>query len=477
MMRYSRMNRALALALAAVTIASLQPLRAYAEPEDGVTDDVVVLELELDQDTEEADLPTSGTFGELRWRVTDKELTITGSGDMLVVDSYPWAGYSTSVQTVTIGNGITSIGDGAFRDFTKLNSVNLGGSMDIIGTSAFEGCSSLTAIDIPYTVDRVGSRAFADCGRLSSVMLAEGVIELGSQAFADDGRLWTVFVPKSVITLGDDCIPAGVTVSSYPETMAEVYAVITGNDFVASSATYTIQFDGNGKDGGKDVKKMKNRSFGQTCILNANRYTRKGYTFTGWNTKKDGSGLSYSDKQTVRALAKAEGQTVTLYAQWQINSYKIMYNGNGADSGKMETIELQYKDKYDLPGSEYKRAGYEFAGWNTAKDGSSRAIKDKATVQKLTTEGYVTLYARWEPISYTIRYDDNGATLGGMQSEACKYGKTYVLAGNKYWSLGHKFAGWNTKADGSGTAYTDRAEVTNVTAEKGKTVVLYAQWE
>lgn len=58
--------------------------------------------------------------------------------------------------------------------------------------------------------------------------------------------------------------------------------------------------------------------------LDANQFTREGYTFTGWNTVKDPTttpGVSYADKQSVINLTTSE--SITLYAQWEANKSTI----------------------------------------------------------------------------------------------------------------------------------------------------------
>ena len=59
--------------------------------------------------------------------------------------------------------------------------------------------------------------------------------------------------------------------------------------------------------------------------LTKNAFTRKDFTFCGWNTRADGSGKAYADQASTRPLAEqaSYGQTVTLYAQWSINPPKI----------------------------------------------------------------------------------------------------------------------------------------------------------
>ncbi len=80
----------------------------------------------------------------------------------------------------------------------------------------------------------------------------------------------------------------------------------------APATTFAITYDANGGTGTMDKQTAE---AGATVTLTANAFTRSGYTFTGWNTAKDGSGTTYSDKASV----KVDGD-MTLYAQWKANS-------------------------------------------------------------------------------------------------------------------------------------------------------------
>ena len=51
--------------------------------------------------------------------------------------------------------------------------------------------------------------------------------------------------------------------------------------------------------------------------------------FNGWNTKKDGSGTKYSNKQSVKNLTSNNGATITLYAQWKAHVCTITFDSNG----------------------------------------------------------------------------------------------------------------------------------------------------
>jgi uncharacterized repeat protein (TIGR02543 family) len=79
--------------------------------------------------------------------------------------------------------------------------------------------------------------------------------------------------------------------------------------------------------------------------------------------------------------------------------------------------------------------------------------------------------------TYKIKYDGNGATSGSMSAKTCKYGKTYKLAANKYKKKGYTFAGWNTKKNGKGKTYKNKASIKNLASKSGKTITLYAQWK
>ena len=81
-----------------------------------------------------------------------------------------------------------------------------------------------------------------------------------------------------------------------------------------------------------------------------------------------------------------------------------------------------------------------------------------------------------QPTGYTVTFDGNGGS-GTMANQSFDYDEKKALTANSFTRTGHAFTGWNTKADGSGTPYTDEQEVKNLTDTDGGTVTLYAQWE
>ena len=79
-----------------------------------------------------------------------------------------------SLKTLTIGNSVTSIGEGAFMDCSGLTEVTIPGSVTSIGALAFDRCSGLTEVTIPNSVTSIGEGAFWDCSSLTEVTISDG---------------------------------------------------------------------------------------------------------------------------------------------------------------------------------------------------------------------------------------------------------------------------------------------------------------
>lgn len=93
----------------------------------------------------------------------------------------------------------------------------------------------------------------------------------------------------------------------------------------------------------------------------------------------------------------------------------------------------------------------------------------------------MTMTALADEDAYTVIFDSNVPVnastkcTGTMDEQSFSYDETKALSANGYSLPGYEFNGWNTKADGSGTAYPDKAEVQNL-SDNGGAVILYAQW-
>ena len=194
--------------------------------------------------------------------------------------------------------------------------------------------------------------------------------------------------------------------------------------------------------------------------LNANSFTREGYNFLNWNTAADGTGDSYADGATVNLT-----ENTTLYAQWTQDPVITFDKNDG--SGTAATQTVPYGESATLNANSFTRTGYTFTGWNTKADGSGTAYGDGASV---SLSSNVTLYAQWQLNTYSYSFDANGGS-GSMSGGSAAYGESIQLPGNTFTRPKYTFTGWNTRADGSGTAYTDNASLTLT-----EDTTLYAQW-
>jgi len=206
-------KRLLSFVLAVLMIASLLPATALA-----------------------ADIVDSGTCGaegdgsNLTWTLDSEGLlTIGGTGAMKEYDPYkaPWYGSRSRVKSAVIADGVTSIGDYAFRDCYNLASVTIPDSVTSIDWSAFAGCASLTSVTIPGSVTSIGGAAFSDCTSLTSVTIPDSVTSIGDYAFSDCTSLTSVTIPNSVTSIGHDAFYncASLTSVMIPDSMTSI-----GND-------------------------------------------------------------------------------------------------------------------------------------------------------------------------------------------------------------------------------------------------------
>ena len=249
--------------------------------------------------------------------------------------------------------------------------------------------------------------------------------------------------------------------------------------------------------------------------------TRTGYSFKGWAT-------STSASSGITGSYTPSGN-VTLYAIWEANTLFIRYHANGGVVGENEYEfhlngdGLIYRGDSEFPsyfyfGATYEaglmnattfaltREGYVFQGWSYSTDGSSTVFDqdDSLRPEELCPDlangsTTITLYAIWQANTYTITYNANGGT-GAPANQTKTYGVDLTLstsqptradeaAGSYTVTLNanggsvspssltaarttsYTFKDWNTKADGSGTAYAPGASYT-----ANEAATFYAQW-
>lgn len=144
----------------------------------------------------------SGTCGtDLTWELTcDGVLTISGEGEMANWDKYhhhPWGSFD--VKSVVIKEGVTSIGDYAFRDCFQIRFISIPNSVKYVWGYAFLGCNGLESVDLGSSVTTIGSFAFEGCTALTSVVIPKSVTSIGEAPFRGCSSLESIVVEAGCV--------------------------------------------------------------------------------------------------------------------------------------------------------------------------------------------------------------------------------------------------------------------------------------
>lgn len=185
--------------------------------------------------------------------------------------------------------------------------------------------------------------------------------------------------------------------------------------------------------------------------------------------------LTYIDKNwCARAYVELQYETPDLYIHVIFNIIKC---GGVTGAGSI----YEYDQTVSLFAHPFE--GYKFKDWEIDFTPSSPIDLTNPNLTFLAMDAINmpkstrNIYANFSPITYTIQFNGNGATSGSTTPIVATYGETHTLNTNGFIRPGYKFIGWNTRANGTGTAYSENANVSNLTSEDGKTITLYAQWE
>ena len=196
-----------------------------------------------------------------------------------------------------------------------------------------------------------------------------------------------------------------------------------GNTGEGSVSLRTINFNANGGSVEIDKKVIgTNTSYGVLPTP-----TRAYYHFLGWYTAPTG-GVEVTPETILT-------EDITVYAHWQIYSYTVTYNPTGGSVSPTSVTRDHGSALGTLPTP--TRTNYKFLGWFTAESGGTQ-VSSSTTVTSTTT-----LYAHWELIAYTVRYNatENGGTTS-VQSKLVTIGSQVDLSPSASKS-GYDFIGWN----------------------------------
>lgn len=202
--------------------------------------------------------------------------------------------------------------------------------------------------------------------------------------------------------------------------------------------------------------------------------TRPGHTQLGWN----------QDSQATQAQAEVtmvEGG-MTVYAVW-VGNPVLTYDTNKPNTwnGQMPSTPASVSVAYNTAaadgsgwqsGDTSKIRGYRFLGWYAGPQDDA-GLYDWNTL--LT--GNVTVYAHWERLKASVVYDRNAKDAKGSHANTTGWQYSDVTVpsdtSKSFKRDGYVFLGWDTQADGNGTAYKDGSQV----PLQDKDITLYAQWQ
>ena len=188
----------------------------------------------------------------------------------------------------------------------------------------------------------------------------------------------------------------------------------------------------------------------------ANTFVNNGYTFKGWAFAQNAANADYPDNCIVAdQWIDSCYPKVDLYAVWSANSYKVTYNANGGTNAPAAQSFL-YNSGEKLSTQVPVRTGYKFVGWRSG----TTVYNPGDSIPSGTMD--LDLKAMWIVNSYQVAFNGNESTNGAMESECFNYDEAKALNKNAYSKDGYSFKNWNTKADGSGTTYSDEQTISKL---------------
>ena len=156
-------------------------------------------------------LPYTGTCGatgneeNVIWTFepADNSITISGTGamaDYANATAMPWNSFKTSITSLIIEDGVTTIGTRAFYGCSSLASITFPETFSSIGNYAFYNDTALTSVALPEGITDVGNSLFYGCTHLASVTLPSTLLSIGSSAFHSNA-FTSISIPSSVSTI------------------------------------------------------------------------------------------------------------------------------------------------------------------------------------------------------------------------------------------------------------------------------------
>jgi len=229
--------------------------------------------------------------------------------------------------------------------------------------------------------------------------------------------------------------------------------------------TFTVIFHANEGIGTVPAAQTVNAGSDIT-IPDGGELFRIGYAFTAWNTRADGTGITFDVGDTYTPT-----RNVTLYAIWNVaGTFTVTFDANGGDGTTPNPQMVNEGFSITIPcGGGLSKTYHTFGGWATKDDGTGDIFDEGDT---FTPTGDITLYARWVIVSFTVTFDANSGS-GDVPDPQTVNADSYITipCDNGLTKSGYTFDGWNTMADGMGESFSE-----GDTYRPTEDITLYAVW-
>lgn len=406
----------------------------------------------------------------------------------------------TKLKTVTLPDTVTQFYSQTFKNCTALEEINIPKSIQVIQPQEFLGCSSLKTVDFRGTsVVRICDEAFKDCTSLTSVYWGEPKnLSIDAYAFQDCTNLETVDCSKTNISSIENYAfyncsklkKIDLSSSTMEQTGQSIFRACTSLEEVILPKTLKeinyLTFSGTA------IKTLDLRETAITKIIDSGcanmdalktlylPATLEEFGDYAFLAKKSSSGRLYIysniPEADINAMAnKAIGVWSGRRISFPKGTYTIIYDGNGATAGTMDTQTCMIDGfTFSLSKNAYTMENYTFTGWNTMPDGSGAFYRDEANIYPLTEtdQAEITLYAMWKDSSvtdYTITYFLNATNVQNDNPTAYTNNSDTITLKDPI-REGYTFLGW----------FSDKELTQQVTEiAKGSTgdITLYAHWK
>lgn len=191
----------------------------------------------------------------------------------------------------------------------------------------------------------------------------------------------------------------------------------------------------------------------------------------------DGNGADngYGNQYMSADLAHGPMSSSEILEGWQddwAGWWGLAVNVTLSDGTNEKTVKMPMLCDVTLPMDTFTKVNHELVGW-TDEAGNVYDAEHPYTVAKASSQKLTAKWNRTVSANTTVSFNANGGS-GEMGSVEAESGSVITVPENSFTWAKHEFTGWNTAADGSGTAYAPGASIT--AGEEDAAVTLYAQW-